>query len=64
MTTDLLPLLRCPLTRQPLRAASKDERPRGWEDGVVTADGKIAYPVRNGIPLLVASEAVRFGALE
>jgi len=59
MKPDLLPLLRCPVTKQPLRAASGDELPQGWEDGMVTADGKIAYPVRNGIPLLVSSEAVR-----
>ncbi len=64
MNTDLLPLLRCPLTRQSLRPASKDELPQGWEDGVVTADGKITYPVRNGIPLLVGSEAVRSGDRE
>ena len=64
MKPDLLPLLRCPVTKQPLRETSRDELPQGWEDGVVTADGKIAYPVRNGIPLLVPSEAVRSGSAE
>ena len=40
----------CPVTKQPLTTWSSDY--------LMTADGKIAYPVRNEIPILLGPEAV------
>ena len=74
----LLPLLRCPLSRQTLAPASADlvarleaERVAGSlrnragqplsepiDAGLVRADGALFFPVRSGIPVLVADEAV------
>ena len=74
----LLPLLCCPLSRQPLAFAPPEllarleaERAAGTlrnragellaeriEDGLVRADGALFFPVRSGIPLLVADESV------
>lgn len=74
----LLPLLRCPLSRQPLAVAPADilarleaERAAGAlrnragvaltepiDEGLVRADGAVFFPVRSGIPLLVAEESV------
>jgi len=49
---DLLEILCCPITKQPLHESDADT--------LVTADKKIAYPIRNGIPVLLAEEAIRF----
>ena len=74
----LLPLLRCPLSRQTLAPAPAElvarlemERVAGTlrnragqplsepiEAGLVRADGALFFPVRSGIPVLVADEAV------
>ena len=74
----LLPLLCCPLSRQPLALAAPEilaqlesERAAGTlrnrsgqafaeriEAGLVRADGVVFFPVRAGIPLLVAEESV------
>ena len=74
----LLPLLCCPLSRQPLAPAPADivarletARSAGTlrnragqllsepiEAGLVRADGVLFFPVRSGIPVLVAEEAV------
>jgi uncharacterized protein YbaR (Trm112 family) len=46
----LLEFLVCPLTRGPLR----------WDPDrqeLVSASARIAYPVRGGIPIMLASEA-------
>jgi uncharacterized protein YbaR (Trm112 family) len=43
-----LALLRCPKTGQPLRQQG---------DRLVTADGTIAYPIADGLPVLVPSAA-------
>lgn len=73
-----LPLLRCPLSRQPLafappallarletaRAAGTLRNRAGQplagpiDAGLVRADGALFFPVRSGIPLLVAEESV------
>ena len=74
----LLPLLCCPLSRQPLAFAPPEllarlerERAAGTlrnrgglplteriKAGLVRADGVVFFPVRAGIPLLVAEESV------
>ena len=74
----LLPLLCCPLSRQPLVPAPPEllarleaERAAGTlrnrageplaervEEGLVRADGALFFPVRSGIPLLMADESV------
>lgn len=56
-------LLVCPTSGQPLHLASASElqfwtHPEPFEAAFVTADGTIAYPVREGFPVLVAAEAL------
>jgi len=51
ISKDLLEILCCPITKQPLHESD--------EDTLVTADKKIAYPIRGGIPVLLAEEAMR-----
>jgi uncharacterized protein YbaR (Trm112 family) len=60
-------LLRCPASRAPLREASleqlaslglAEEQCQGWDAGLVRVDGQGAYPLRNGIPVLLAEELV------
>lgn len=62
LSPEVASLLRCPLTRQPLRPATSGELsdfdadfPEGaW----ISGDGFLAYPVRDGFPILVPGEAV------
>ena len=74
----LLPLLRCPLSRQPLAPAPPEVLARldagraagtlcnragqpltePIDAGLLRADGGLFFPVRSGIPLLVADEGV------
>ena len=52
MTIDkkMLSTLVCPLTRQPLKYnADKQE--------LISKDAKLAFPVRDGIPIMLISEA-------
>jgi uncharacterized protein YbaR (Trm112 family) len=51
ISKDLLEILCCPITKQPLHESDANT--------LVTADGKIAYPIRGGIPVLLAEEAIR-----
>lgn len=44
----LLPMLRCPVTRSPLKLEG---------DALVSERGGLRYPIRNGIPVLLAEEA-------
>jgi len=52
ISKELLEILCCPKTKQPLQEV----------DGrLITADKKIAYPIRNNIPVLLAEEAIDIG---
>ena len=59
---ELLALLRCPRTLRPLRRSSPEEQTRlaarGVNEALVTADGAIAYRIHDGIPVLLADEAI------
>ena len=48
ISPDLLEILRCPLTKSRLRAES---------DWLVAEVGGLAYPVRDGIPVMLIEEA-------
>ena len=45
---DLLEILRCPVTRSPLRQEG---------DWLIAEIGGLSYPVRDGIPVMLAEEA-------
>lgn len=50
MSPDLVAKLVCPLTRAPLR----------WDEeaqGLISEAARLAYPVRGGVPVLLAEEA-------
>ena len=64
---DLLELLRCPTTRQPLVPANTEQLARlnadprvgePLDEALVREDGRAAYPVRGGIPVLLADECI------
>jgi uncharacterized protein YbaR (Trm112 family) len=58
----LLDLICCPETHQPLRPATAEELARlGESAALVREDGRAAYPIRDGIPLLVLEEKLALG---
>lgn len=81
MNAELLAILRCPETRQPLAVADaaviarlnaqlaagalRNATGQGialkLEAGLVRADGRALYPVRNGVPVLLVDEAIPLG---
>ncbi len=64
LSPELLSLLVCPETNQPLSLAGAEEC-QEWEAPVeceailITSDSTRAYPVIEGLPRLVAAEALR-----
>jgi uncharacterized protein YbaR (Trm112 family) len=62
---DMLRILCCPITHQALRiadqaalsqASAKISRPIA--EGLVREDGKMLYPIHDGIPLLIPEEGI------
>ncbi len=84
VSSELLEILVCPESRQPVAPASKevisrlnDEiraerlRNRGGElvtaelsEGLVREDGKILYPVDDGIPVMLIEESIELGVTQ
>lgn len=59
ISKELLNILCCPKTKQPLHEANAEELEKlGISAALITADKKIAYPVRQGIPVLLTEEAI------
>lgn len=64
MNPELLQVICCPATRQSLRLAGDSELSRlndregGVEAALVTEDGRMAYPIRDGLPVLLVSEGM------
>ena len=62
VSTDLLALLCCPETRQRLRVATVSELALAKvEQGLAREDGRVVYPILDGIPMLMVEHAVRIG---
>ncbi len=64
VSEEILAMLVCPQTQQPLRLASPAEldtwtSATPFDGALVTTDGARAYPVRDGVPVLIAGEALR-----
>lgn len=58
----LLQILRCPVTRQPLRYATEQEK-KAWmvplnEESLITENGKRLYRTLNGLPVLLSTTEV------
>jgi len=81
ISSELLEILVCPETRQPVTMASEDIlkqlnsqiekerlRNRGGErvtspiaEGLVREDGRILYPIDDGIPVMLIEESIEIG---
>jgi uncharacterized protein YbaR (Trm112 family) len=80
ISVELLSILRCPETLQPLRLAPDEvlarvaqERLRDrsgnpvalpLEGGLLRQDGAVLYPIRSGIPVMLIDEAIPLGQAE
>lgn len=62
LDSDLIPLLRCPVTKQSLRLATADEKQaRGLpadEPVLITADNSRLYRTEMGLPVLLSANDV------
>lgn len=61
ISPELLTLLRCPLTMQPLRVAPPELLARldvPLDAALVREDRAVVYPIRDGIPVLLPEEAI------
>ncbi len=65
MDRQLLEILCCPVTHQTLRIADQATLMSASakassliSEGLIREDGKILYPISNGIPLLVPEEGI------
>lgn len=59
---DVLALLRCPTTKQPLRAATVEEKRANGipesEDALASQDGTFVYGAAEGLPRLLSAKDV------
>ena len=68
MNKDLLPMLRCPIQRTPLRLEVLEEQKKQMEAGLVTvvwtgvlySEGGLVYPIINGVPRLIVEATEDF----
>lgn len=51
-----LPTLRCPVSKQPLRWATPEER-GSLPCALASEDGRHVYPISDGIPILLPPES-------
>lgn len=65
MDDALLEILCCPVTHQTLRVADRAslidasaKAARPIAEGLIREDGRMLYPISNGIPLLLAEEGI------
>lgn len=63
LSEEVLALLVCPVTKMPLHLATKAETDawtskEPFEAVLVSDDGSRAYPIRDGFPVIVSSEAL------
>ena len=60
MDASLLDLICCPETHQSLRFATTEELTRlSLDSALLREDGRVAYPIRDGIPLLLVEEQLK-----
>jgi uncharacterized protein YbaR (Trm112 family) len=60
MDTKLLELLVCPVTKGPLRLGKTAADPESQNPAIqelISKSARLAYPVRDGIPILLENEA-------
>ena len=63
LSAELMALLCCPESRQPLRLATAEELGRAKLDaGLTREDGCVVYPILEGIPMLMVEHGVRIGS--
>jgi uncharacterized protein YbaR (Trm112 family) len=59
LDADLIPLLRCPVTKQPLRVATEEEKRRHGtpedEPALITEDGTRLYRTEMDFPILLSA---------